>query len=915
MKAYDARVRPWRDKQLSTRAELADRPRDEPRISSILAEMIASRRLVLATFATLLLLSSGLPAADGVALRDVQTINRDWKFFLGETTGTASILDDSKWERVGLPHSFSIPYFRSKDFYIGYGWYRKSLDIPADWLSQKRMVFVEFDGVFQEAEIFLNGIRTGYHVGGYTGFSVDLTPGIRPGVNTLAVRVNNLWKPRVAPRAGEHVFSGGIYRNVRLVVTDRLHVGWCGTLVTTPKVSTESATVNVKTEVVNASSEPKSCTVRTEIADSDGRTVCRIETAMRVAAGATATFDQTSPPVVHPKLWHPDHPYLYSVHTTVLDNGRPVDTYDSSLGFRWFEWTADRGFFLNGEHYYFRGANVHQDHAGWGDAVTDAGALRDVRLVKEAGFNFIRGSHYPHSPAFSEACNKTGILFWSENCFWGTGGSKGNGYWDSSGYPVRAEDEAPFEENVKASLREMIRVHRNNPSIVVWSMCNEVFFTSPETLPKVRGFLKRLVAYSHELDPTRPAAIGGAQRGELYKLGDIAGLNGDGARLPQFIAPGIPSVVSEYGSTMADRPGDYAPGWGDLANVSGQDKSQPCPWRYPWRSGEAIWCAFDHGSIAGARFGGMGILDYFRLPKRQWYWYRNEYRNVPPPAWPRPGTPAGLKIEADKQTLRGTDGTDDAQIVVAVLDAEGRPLSNSAPVTLAIESGPGEFPTGPAITFEPNSDIDIREGKAAIEFRCYEAGETVLRATSPGLKPATLKIRTEGAPAFVAGQTPPVKPRAYVRYVRAADSTSAGIASEFGFGNPTRVSGEAPGHAGPQANDGDKASFWQSPDDQPEAWWQVDLERLVAVTRIRLLFPGDAERRYRIETSSDGLHWKNAVDRTKSPVTGRERPEDTEAGTIARYVRLTFTGIEPGRPAVLSEMSVSGSLATGVDPK
>ncbi len=151
-------------------------------------------------------------------------------------------------------------------------------------------------------------------------------------------------------------------------------------------------------------------------------------------------FDQTSPPIPNPNLWHPDHPYLYSVQTTVLDGGTAVDDFLSPLGFRWFEFTADRGFFLNGEHFYFQGANVHQDHAGWGDGVTDAGARRDVKMVKDAGLDFIRGSHYPHAPAFVKACDELGVLFWSENCFWGTGGIKSP--WGGSAYPTDPADEA-----------------------------------------------------------------------------------------------------------------------------------------------------------------------------------------------------------------------------------------------------------------------------------------------------------------------------------------------------------------------------------------------------------------------------------------------------------------------------------------
>ena len=147
-----------------------------------------------------------------------------------------------------------------------------------------------------------------------------------------------------------------------------------------------------------------------------------MESTQTIAADATNVFDQTSAPIANPKLWSPEHPNLYSVKTVVLDGGKPVDDYTSPLGFRWFKFTADQGFFLNGEHYYFKGANVHQDHAGWGDAVADSGFFRDVKLMKDAGFDFIRGSHYPHAPAFAAACDQIGMLFWSENCFWGTGG-------------------------------------------------------------------------------------------------------------------------------------------------------------------------------------------------------------------------------------------------------------------------------------------------------------------------------------------------------------------------------------------------------------------------------------------------------------------------------------------------------------
>lgn len=689
---------------------------------------------------SVMLLGLSLHAAAN-ELRQTINFNRGWKFQLGDVPGARAVaFDDSKWEDINLPHSFSLPYFGADKFYVGYGWYRKHFDVPAAWAGKR--INLDFDGVFQVAEVFVNGKRVGEHKGGYTGFNLDITDAVKPGDNIVAVRVNNIWDPRLAPRAGEYFFPGGIYRDTWLVVTAPVHVAWYGTFVTTPQVSKKSGTVNVKTEVVNDSGAAKSVTVKTSVLDAKGKTVAQMESTHTIAANETNYFDQTSVPVVHPKLWSPEHPNLYSVKTLVLDGGKPVDDYTSPLGFRWFKFTADKGFFLNGKHYYFEGANVHQDHAGWGYAVADSGFFRDVKLMKEAGFDFIRGSHYPHAPAFADACDQIGMLFWSENCFWGTTGFKSP--WASSAYPTNPANDAAFEASVKASLRDMIRVNRNHPSIVVWSMGNEVFFSNKSVMPKVRDFLKELVAYSHELDPTRPAGIGGVQRGGIDKIGDVAGYNGDGARL--FVNPAIPNVVTEYGSVISDRPGKYAPGWGDLARTPGANPNQIGSWRFPWRSGEAIWCGFDHGSLAGRRYGAMGIVDYFRLPKRSWYWYRNAYLHIPPPAWPGNGIPAGLKLTADKTTLNSVDGTEDSQIIVTVVNKNGRPISHCPPVTLAIESGPGEFPTGSSITFAPDSDIAIRDGQAAIEFRSYHAGKTVIRATSPGLKDATIQIISRNKP-------------------------------------------------------------------------------------------------------------------------------------------------------------------------
>lgn len=834
--------------------------------------------------------SSGSEVFPGPSLRQNINFNRDWKFRLGDNTNAAMpAFDDSEWDAVGLPHSFSEPYFASPKFYIGYGWYRKHFSMPKKWRGKRTNL--EFDGVFQVAEVFVNGRRVGRHEGGYAGFTFDITDAARVGDNVVAVRVNNLWNARLAPRAGEHTFSGGIYRDMHLVVTAPLHVAWFGTFVSTPQVSREDGMVNVKTEIVNSSGRSKSATVVTSILDAEGKQVAEMESTRTVVPNSTSIFDQTSQAIANPKLWHPDHPYLYSVKTTVLDAGRVVDNFASPLGFRWFKFTADQGFFLNGEHYYFKGVNAHQDHAGWGDAVADSGFYRDVNLVKDAGFDFIRGSHYPHAPAFAAACDKLGVLFWSENCFWGT--ASFDNPWGASAYPPNAEDQSAFDQSVKDSLRDMIRINRNHPSIIVWSMDNEVFFTEASTLPKVRELLKETVALARELDPTRPAAIGGCQRGEIDKLGDVAGYNGDGARI--YLNPGIPSVVTEYGSTMADRPGPYEPGWGDLQQE-----------QFAWRSGQALWCGFDHGSIAGRNFGAMGMIDYFRLPKRQYFWYRNEYKKLPPPEWPDHGVPAGLQLTSDKTILKSVDGTDDAQVIVTVVDKNGKAVNDCPPLTLTIVSGPGEFPTGPSITFDPNSDITIRDGQAAMEFRSYYAGESVIRATSPGLKDATIKIVSLGEPKFIAGKTAPVKPRPYVPFTGLPVNHSA---TRYGLNSPVRVSSAAPGHGGPMANDGSAGTFWQAAEGDTNAWLQVDLERIVTVSNTKITFPTGGNWRYRIEISDDGgSNWKLVADQTWSVDTEKVRNDPAHPGARGRFLRVKFTGPPTGRPAAVAEVEVWGTL-------
>jgi len=841
-------------------------------------------------------------AAPADAGRSRANFNADWHFKLGRIDGAeATAFNDKGWERVGLPHSFSMPYFRAPDFYVGDGWYRKRFTLPE--ITPGKRYSLEFEGAFQDAHVYVNGIELAHHRGGYTGFPVDITPAVHAGENLVAVRVNNEWQATLAPRAGEHVFSGGLYRDVWLVTTDAVHVPWTGTRVTTPDLSAASGKVAIETEVRNDGAAQAEVVVQTRVVDGSGRAVATLPDArVKVGPGVTMVAKQLSASIARPRLWSPETPSLYRTITSLRVAGRERDRFETEFGFRWFEWTADRGFFLNGKHRYFKGANVHQDQAGWGDAVTNGAIERDVRMIKDAGFDFIRGSHYPHDPHFAEATDRIGMLFLSEAPFWGTAGFKHA--WGAPAYPSEVADRAGFDASIKQQLTEMIRINRNHPSIVVWGMDNEVFFTTKETLPEVRRLLKEMVALSHQLDPTRPAAIDGAQRGEIDKLGDVVGYNGDGASL--FPNPGIPNFVAEYGVTMADRPGDYAPGWDDLPNTPGADKTREGSWRLPWRSGEAIWAGFDHGSIAGKRFGGMGMIDYFRLPKRQYYWYRNAYARVAPPVWPVVGTPAALSITTSAPTIARGDGTDDVQVIVSVVDAQGRRLSNSPPVRLAIEAGPGELPTGRAIDFTPNGDIAIRDGQAAIAMRSWQAGVTRLRATSPGLKEAVTTVRTLAGPAFVTGKTPLAADRPYVAFVAPLRERSGD--QLFGPNNPTFATTSAPAHSSQLVNDGNPATYWAPAAGDTVMALTIDLERVVEVHRLTLTFPQAAAYGLVAEVRDREGKWQKLVEQIEGQDARQVRTLETEA-VAGRLVRVTLR-VPAGSIAGLSELLVTGALRT-----
>lgn len=632
-------------------------------------------------------------------------INRNWKFKFGENTGDENTVSFDSYNLIALPHSFGIPYYGEDDFYVGYGCYVKQLHIEK---KEDKRIFIEFGAAFQVAEIFVNGKFVGCHKGGYTAFVFDITDKVNCGENILFVRVNNLWSPTIAPRAGEHTFNGGLYRDVYLIEYPLSHIAWYGVGVKTNRVNERSYRINITAETVGCIGKE----LETTVFDSENKEVAynisRIEN----------DITEVDFVIDNPVLWDVENPYLYKVLTRV-----ETDELITDFGIRTIRWTKDKGFFLNGKHVLLDGANVHQDHGGWGDAVTHSGIKRDISIIKDCGFNFIRGSHYPHHTEFARECDRQGILFWSENVFWGIGGFGRDGYWTSSAMPVKKEHFEPFEESLKQQLAEMIRVNRNSPSIICWSMGNEMFFSDKKVLQDARALLKRLVEYSHLLDDTRPAAIGGVQRGNLDTIGDVAGYNGDGAYL--FMNPDVPNMVAEYGSIAAYRPGRY-----DLYETKGSDQY------YDWRAGRCIWCGFHHGSIAG--IGNLGICDLYRLPLNAYYCHRERLRNIAPPKQSIKGKAKRLEITADKTVISG-DGTDDSMLVVKVLGNNSERIKGNYKIKIEVISGSLILPTGKSMVFSEEKR-NCYDGMCAVEVRGYYAGKSMVKATCEGLESSEVEI-------------------------------------------------------------------------------------------------------------------------------------------------------------------------------
>ena len=409
-------------------------------------------------------------------------INSQWTFnyFPGEAMNKgfeAPGLDDSKWPAVSIPHTWSTfettgefhPFIRSSEsenpyWWTGWGWYRKHFSVSKEYSDRK--AFIEFEGVQKYCKVWVNGKYLGDHKGGYGSFDFDISAVLKPGEdNVIVVAVNNRQKDefKIPPlSAGDFDVYGGIYRDVKLVLKDKLfipmqgsatHEG--GTFVTTPKVSEKEGLVRVQTWVKNDDNDKKSCTLVTSVADTSNNIIQVIKSDAVINPGQLYRFDQTFKPVKNPHLWSNDDPYMYKVFSRVMDGKRITDIYTSPLGFRWFSWDyKDNFLYVNGKKMLIHGGNRHQEYPWLGDAIPKWITEMDLKDMSDnLNYNFLRTAHYPNDMFVYELTDKSGIV---------------------------VDEELPNINNQEFSsevqeqqLKEMIRRDRNHPSIMFWSMGNE----------------------------------------------------------------------------------------------------------------------------------------------------------------------------------------------------------------------------------------------------------------------------------------------------------------------------------------------------------------------------------------------------------------------------------------------------------
>ncbi|HNU08303.1 MAG TPA: beta-galactosidase GalB, partial [Pyrinomonadaceae bacterium] len=526
-----------------------------------------------------------------------------------DVTFTQREFDDSGWRKLDLPHDWAIegdfirdlPGETGKRPYDGVGWYRKHFRVPAS--DSGKMIYIDFDGVMSYPAVWVNGRFAGGWAYGYSSFRLDLTPLIEFGKdNVIVVRVENL------PESSRWYPGAGIYRNVWLQKSYPIHVGHWGTFVTTPEVSNDTATVKIETIVDNDSDKTSDVRIRTsvfEIGANGNRAAKPLSTSnaelkslgARSSGKLAANFG-----IAKPKLWSVASPNRYLALTEIIQNGKVVDSYETRFGIRTIKWDAETGFLLNGERLYLQGVCNHHDLGALGAAVNYRALERQLEIMREMGVNAIRTSHNPPTPELLDLADKMGFVVMDEAFDAWMNRKKENDY------------HLLFADWHEKDWRSQLRRDRNHPSVILWSIGNEI---SEQRKPEQHKIAVELASIARSEDPTRPVTAGANHTEAGYngfqKTIDVFGYNYKPQEYGKFRAanPSIPLFASETASTISSRGEYFFPVVDDKSKgqaefqMSSYDLYAP-PWatppdwefvgqdKNPFTAGEFVWTGFDY---------------------------------------------------------------------------------------------------------------------------------------------------------------------------------------------------------------------------------------------------------------------------------------------------------------------------------
>lgn len=589
------------------------------------------------------------------------SFNKGWKFFLetdGSIDASGKEYDDSAWRDVDLPHDYSI----EQDFdpnspgtanggYLngGTGWYRKHFVLPKE--MEGKRISISFGGVYMDSTVYINGRMVGNYPYGYSPFAYDITDYVTAdGVteNVISVKVNH-------QQPSSRWYSGsGIYRNVDLVVADPVHVARYGTYVTTPDLEDEyakgRAKVHVETKVENETESEAGVKVRTTILDDAGNVFCEAVTTEEIAvsAGETETFSQD---IVtgKPELWDTETPDLYSVKTEVIVKDKVVDTYDSSLGFRWVTMDPDEGFYLNSEYMKLHGVCMHHDQGALGAVANYRAIERQMQSLKEMGVNAIRVTHNPAADELLEICNKEGLLVIDEAFDCWESAKRSKDYARFFSQTATHPDAEPGETWAEFDIKNMVDRGKNEPCIIMWSIGNEIVYATVDTA-------QNLVDWVKEVDDTRPATQGfnnfidGFWDSGMKQVADVTGVVGfnygeksyDAAHeeYPDWLIMGseTSSAVRSRGYYIKDDEKKIRSSYDDGDTV-GWGLSAEDAWKADrdrkFVLGEFVWTGYDYIGEPSpyhdqwpAKSSYFGVFDTAGIPKDAFYIYQSQWVDV-----------------------------------------------------------------------------------------------------------------------------------------------------------------------------------------------------------------------------------------------------------------------------------------------